>query len=182
MAITLAEAAAADERFDVANRLAKLANRAALRVNDYQFKREMQDRNKEIERLKQKFAVVAEAMKKVAANPSDADANLAVGRWTCFVEGKWKKGLPLLAKGKDAALSAVAKQDLADPKDPKAQMDLGDAWWTLSEKEPSPGKAALQARAVRWYNEALPELTGLDKAKVERRVESLAATGGRVGK
>ena len=36
----------------------------------------------------------------------------------------------------------------------------------------------MQARAVRWYNEALPKLTGLDKAKVERRVKSSIASEG----
>ena len=121
-AMTLAEAAVAAERFDVASRLAKLANRATARVNDNQFKREMFERNREIERLKKRYAAIGETLKKVAANPADADANLAAGRWHCFVKGDWEKGLPMLAKGKDADLSAVAKQDLADPKDPKAQM------------------------------------------------------------
>ena len=142
----LAEGDAAADRFDVARRVALLAKRAMGRVNDNQFKREILERNKEIERQKKRYAAVAEALKKIAANPADADANLALGRWHCFVKGNWEKGLPMLVKGKDADLSAAAKQDLAGPKDPKAQMDLGDAWWALSEKEPAPGKAALQAR------------------------------------
>ena len=176
--MTLAEAAADADRFEVAGRLAKAAIRAAGSGNDNLLKREMFDRNKEIERLTKRYAAVGESLKKAAADASDADANLAAGRWQCFVKGNWDKGIPLLAKGKDADLSAVAKQDLADPNDPKAQMDLGDAWWTLSEKEPAAGKAFMQARAWRWYNEALPKLTGLDKARVERRMMSPIASEG----
>ena len=119
------------------------------KVNDSQFKREILERNKEIERQKKRYDAVGEAMKKTAANPADADANLALGRWHCFVKGNWEKGLPMLVKGKDADLSAAAKQDLAGPKDAKSQMDLGDAWWALAEKEPAPGKAAVQARQRR---------------------------------
>ena len=106
----------------------------------------MLDGNKEIERLKKRYDAVGKAMKRLAADPADADANLAVGRWHCFIKGNWETGLPLLAKGKDPDLSAVAKQDLAAPKDPKAQMNLGDAWWTLAEKEVAPTKTAVQSR------------------------------------
>lgn len=177
-ALTLAEAAADADRFDVASNLAKVANRAAAKTGDSQLKRESLDRSKEIERLRKIYAAVEESLQKAAADPSDADADLAAGRWHCFIRGNWDKGLPLLAKGKDGALSAVAKQDLADPKDAKEQTGLGDAWWTLAEKEPVPDKAPMFARAWRWYNEALPELTGLEKARVERRMKSPLASEG----
>ncbi|MFA6046997.1 MAG: hypothetical protein WC718_18590, partial [Phycisphaerales bacterium] len=45
-------------------------------------------------------------------NADDPAANLTVGRYECFTKGDWAKGLAHLAKGRDATLAALAKEDL----------------------------------------------------------------------
>src|SRR5262249_48069636 len=44
-------------------------------------------------------------------------------------------------------------------------------WYDLAGKEDP--KTNIQLRAYRWYKEALPELTGLNKTKVEKRIVEL---------
>ena len=52
-------------------------------------------------------------LEKLAADPADPAANLAAGRFYCFTRGDWAKGLPLLAKGSDAALRKKAADALS---------------------------------------------------------------------
>jgi hypothetical protein len=98
------------------------------------------------------------------------------GRWYCFTVGTWGRGLPLLAKGADAELAQLAKQDLDGPENPPAQRKLGDQWWGLARNEKGPEQRGIQARAQRWYELALPGLTGLEKTEVEKRLTELAAS------
>jgi len=60
---------------------------------------------------------------------------------------------------------------------PTGQSKLADDWWNLAEKEKDWTKAAVQSRAAHWYEQALPKLTGLDKVKVEKRLETAATQG-----
>lgn len=88
----------------------------------------------------------------------------------CLMKGDWEKGLPMLAMGGDAKLKAPTAKDLAEPKEAAAQVEVGDAWWDLAEAEKGPAKSNLQKRALHWYRLALPNLAGLNKTRVEKRV------------
>ena len=110
--------------------------------------------------------------------PADPAANLAVGKYLCFVRGDWARGLPMLGRGSEAPLKELATQDFASPTDADAQVLLADGWWELAGKADGLAKQALSARAGHWYRTALPNLTGLAKAKAEKRLappEDLAA-------
>jgi hypothetical protein len=177
----LADEAVAGDNFDLAGRLAKLALSAARKVKDPTLLRRLEARDREIGRLKIRFVEVGKALDLLAENPADGQANLTTGRWYCFDGGNWAKGLPLLAKGADAGLAKLAEEDLAHPEDPKQQMRLADQWWNLAKKEKGPQQRGIQARAQHWYELALPGLTGLDKAEVERRLAELTAAAGPSG-
>jgi hypothetical protein len=174
VAVGMIDKAMESDDFEIAGKFMKLATTVGRRLKDTQINRELLARSRDLDRTKAKYAAIQKTLVVLADDPANADANQAAGRWYCFVKGNWEKGMPMLARGKDAALSSVARQDIAGPKDPKSQMDLGDAWWTLSEKEVPPSKAVVQARALRWYDEAMPKLTGMDKAKAEKRLKSAA--------
>jgi hypothetical protein len=81
----------------------------------------------------------------------------------------------MLAKGNRDDLAGLAKRDLANPTTAKEQASVGDAWWALGEKEAGASKAGLKSRARHWYEQAQPQLTGLDKARVEKRLETSIA-------
>lgn len=171
MAIKLADAALANDDFEAAAHCAKLAGFAAYKGKDVQGTREVTARNREIDRLKSRHASVQKAIETLQSDPADGDANLTAGQWHCFVKGNWDKGLPLLAKGSRAELADLAKHDLARPSDTKEQIALADAWWARSEKESATVGPALQERATYWYKQAAPNVTALEKTRIERRLE-----------
>ena len=174
-ALKLADAAVSRDDFDAAGRFAKLAATAAHRVKEPQFNRDVLAREREIEHLKGRYALVAKAMETLSGDPDNAAANLAVGQWYCFAKGNWEKGLPMLAKGSDPDLAAIAKQDLAAPAKSSDQMDLGDAWWNLAQKQSAASRSAVLLRAASWYERCLPGLSGLDKIRVQKRLETPSA-------
>ena len=174
-ALKLANGAVSRDDFDAAGRFARLAATAAHRVKEPQFNRDVLAREREIEHLKSRYALVAKAMETLSGDPDSAAANLAVGQWHCFAKGNWEKGLPMLAKGSDPDLAAIAKQDLAAPAKASDQMDLGDAWWNLAQKQSAASRSAVQLRAASWYKRCLPGLSGLDKIRVQKRLETPSA-------
>src|SRR5262249_55950327 len=101
----------------------------------------------------------------------DPDANLALGKYLAFSKGDWEKGLPHLALGKDEKLKALALQDLEKPTTTADQVKLADAWYDTAQE--APVKSRLQARAYFWYKEALAGATGLNKARIEKRLAEL---------
>jgi formylglycine-generating enzyme required for sulfatase activity len=116
------------------------------------------------------------SMKTLLDIPGDPAASLVAGRYLCFVMDDWKRGLPLLAKGADAVLKALAEQDLAQPAAGTAPTSLADGWWDLAEKESArQQKVAMLGRARFWYEEALPSLAGLPKVKAEKRIAAAVA-------
>jgi hypothetical protein len=176
IALKLAVAAAARDDFDFAARYGKLASTTVRRVKDPQFSKDVLAREREVEHLKTRYTVVTKAMETLKSNADDAKANLAVGQWLCFVKGDWERGLPYMAKGSREELAALAKQELAKPAEPKEQVVLADGWWALAEKDRTETKANCKGRAISWYEQALPVLSGLEKTRVEKQI-ARARTG-----
>jgi hypothetical protein len=161
------------EDYDAAVATLKEAEGVAEKLKNIGLVTRARAKSKEAAELKKDASGIVAARKTLAAKPDDPDAATAVGRYTCFRKGDWTAGLPLLAKGSDAALKALAAKDLADPSAVADQVTLGDGWWDLSEKESGPAREELRKRAAFWYARAAPQLTGLTKAKVEKRLGSV---------
>ena len=173
-ALTVINQAVAQDKYDVADRLGRLALTAAHKARDAALVRRTQARIKEIATAAKAFEEVEAAMKTLEEKPLDAEANLVVGKHLCFMKGNWKQGRSMLALGGDAALKALAMKEMQGPADAAEQVKLGDAWWNVAEKETVAAKKNLQARAGYWYKKALPELSGLVKDKVEKRLAEVA--------
>jgi hypothetical protein len=105
-------------------------------------------------------------------NPINPSANTAYGKYLCFVKGDWDSGILMLALGDDPKLKALANNELVELSSRRPE-DLGDDWWDLAEQENGAIKSRTQGRAIYWYREALPKLSGLAKARVEKRLSSL---------
>lgn len=174
-AMKLCDEAAARDDFELADRFANSALAAGRKSRDTDQNHLILARMKEIERLKGRFVAVQKALDTLASDASDGGANLIAGQWYCLTKGDWDKGLPMLAKGNRGDLADLAKRDLAKPAAAKEQTALGDDWWTLGGKEAPAAKQGFETRARHWYEESLPQLTGLDKARVEKRLEQAAA-------
>ncbi len=122
---------------------------------------------KEFGDLRKQFEAAKPAAEVLAQSPNDPAANLIVGKVECFWKNDWEAGVPKLAKGSDAKLQAIAKQESAKPDEPNAQVQiLADAWWTLAgrpktEPAPRPHQTARRPR----YRRALLELERLGAGK-----------------
>ncbi len=163
------EALAVDD-FDLAVPFAESVLTLARRTGDIDLIKDAVARGREIEGLAKQYEPVRTALAVLEANPSDAAANLVIGRYRCLVKGDWEGGLPYLALSGDAGLRAVAEQELMLPTTAEDQAKLGDAWWDLAEQEDDDAKDRLQQRAAYWYRLSAPELAGLTKTKVEQRI------------
>lgn len=118
-----------------------------------------------------------EAEKVLAERPDDPQANLTAGRYLCLIEGDFARALPMLRKGSDALLVALAEAEITQPAEIAEMVTLGHRWWEASEEVEEADRRSLQSRAVYWYQRALPGSTGLTRTKVQRRIEEFRGNG-----
>jgi hypothetical protein len=104
----------------------------------------------EYQRIKDQFAALK-------ASGDDPAANLAAGRFYAFVLDRAEQGMPLLAKGSDAALKTLAEREVAT------------ATNTGITKE------GMQRRALHWYDTAGPQLPGLSRVAAQKKALDLRA-------
>ena len=120
---------------------------------------------------------LAAAFKTLIDKPDDGAANLIAGKHYFFTKGDFERAMPLLAKSVHPTLSKLARDDLARPQEPPAQIASGDAWWDAGEKSTDKDeKKRFEERAAQWYQKALPSLNGLVKMKIEKRMEAAGIT------
>jgi hypothetical protein len=112
---------------------------------------------------------------KYEADPNDQQAAAALGRHYCFVVRDWQRGLPLLARGADQELGQLAAADLRAAANVRARVSAADAWLTWAQKQKGQLRDAGSARAVELYSEARPKLDGLERTRVEKKIQEAAA-------
>jgi hypothetical protein len=118
---------------------------------------------------RRELTTVIAAANKLKVNPEDAESNLIVGRYICFVQGNWKGGLQLLTHVSDTRLRDLATKDLDGPPSPSAMADLADAWWDWPDSKQTPQRSSRQ-RAAHWYEKAISGLSGEKKTRAETRI------------
>jgi hypothetical protein len=174
-ALRLADAALAESRFPLALQLGKLAAREAAKGRDKETIQRTRIRARELEEIIAAYEEVKTATATLAEKPEDPEANLTVGKYHCFARGDWEAGLPMLVKGSDASLKALARRDLEGASVPEAQVALADEWRLLAAKSSGLAKRQMQSRAVYWYRKAIPGLSGPAKAGAERWLKEFGA-------
>jgi hypothetical protein len=116
---------------------------------------------------------VAAAMIKLLDAPSDKEANLVVGKYCCLEMGRWDVGAPILARGSDAGLKAVAEMELIKPEGAMQQIELADRWSELGMKSFGPTKEQLMARSFHWYAQSYYSLSGITRDRIDKRLEEV---------
>jgi hypothetical protein len=139
----------------------------------------LQQRQRELSAASEAAERYSRDLAKLNAKPDDPAANLAVGKYVCFVKGEWENGLPMLAKGDDPALRTPAVFELSKPITPEEIAHLADTWWDLAAKQSdSVAKANATAHAAALYESIIEKITGLRKVQIEKRIAEVAATHG----
>lgn len=162
--------AAAESRFQTAERAAKLAVARTRRQRNDALVKHAADVQKTIAARQKAEQELATLREKLAASPDDAALAAQVGRKLCFNVDDWDAGLPLLAKGSDAALARLAAATLALPAAPAGIAAVGDGWWQWAESQDQSIRGKVRHKAASLYRKAVPGLTGLDRAAVEKRI------------
>jgi WD domain, G-beta repeat len=175
LALALTAEAVEADNYDAALALGKVATAAAKKAQIVALVTTAAKRNAEIQAAKEKFSVLQPFLDRLAKQPDDAEANLKLGEYFGLVKGKWDRAVPYLAKSKAEPLAALARQDLAGPKETKDQAALADAWWDFAAKQAEPQQARLQERAAFWYEKAMPGLSGLSRTKAQKRLGQIAS-------
>ena len=85
----------------------------------------------DVQKIAAQWEQVQAALAVLKQNNNDPQANLTVGRWYCFWNGKPAVGWPYLAKGSDEVLRRLAEQELSDAAGAEAEAHMGDAWLAL---------------------------------------------------
>lgn len=114
-----------------------------------------------------------QAILKLLDNPEDADANAVAGKYFCLESGNWDIGLPLLIHGSDAEFKAAAEMENLKPSGSAEQVELGDKWYALGKKAKASAQENMLARAVSWYHQAEPSLTGITKERISQRSDEI---------
>jgi hypothetical protein len=169
--LALTEEAAAGELIEAAEKAAEQAVSFAKKGKDIPLLAKTEGKSRELTEVRAAVVQTAKAKESLAKNPDDPAANLVLGQQLCFTKGDWDKGLRHLLKGGDVALKSLAGRDLAQPTAGPEQLALGDSWWEQGEKQSGQIRKALRVRGAFWYSQALPGLSGLSKARVEKRLK-----------
>lgn len=174
--LKLADAALSTGDVDMANKAYSLASMLADQQRDAALKQLVKEEHVAIMDAVREQKTVLTAMNKVKAHPEDAEANLLVGKYACFVRQLWGQGLPYLANGSDSTLKALAHQELA-AHDADTTAAAADAWWDYAAA--AKGQPADRARlhAAELYRQVMPKLSGAAKNRAEQRAEAISHVG-----
>jgi hypothetical protein len=178
LALDLAKNAAAGDDYAGAERLAEAAKEMA-QGKDLPVVKQAGALLEELAEGNQRYARFLDAQKTLAEKPDDPDANLAEGQFYCFFkndEKSWTLGLPLLAKGSNATLKALAQAELASGREASnaaEKVKLGDLWYQAASAADASRRADILRRAAYWYRAALPDLAGFTKSKSRWRLEDI---------
>lgn len=159
-------------RFDAAEAMAKVAATAARKARDPALTKTVTTRLAEIRSRKKQEADLKPLLDRLNANANDQDAAKQVGMIRCFTQARWPEGLPLLAKADDPDLARICAMELR-----QADGNLvaaADAWWAYADNRKPTQKDAIRRHAADLYEAALPNLTGLDRVRVEKRLQEAA--------
>ncbi len=178
-ALPLIDQAVEKDDFGAAKDLGKLALDSARKARAREVLKQVVTRNGEVAEIAKAYEATRDAFAKLKKEPVDPEANLAVGKYLCFLKGHWDKGLPMLALGTDEGLKKLAVKELEGASDVDGQVALGDGWWDLTSTSEGVAKKQLKGRASYWYRKALPGVTGLVKDKVGGRLEEHQRVSGK---
>ncbi|MDY0166451.1 MAG: prenyltransferase/squalene oxidase repeat-containing protein [Thermoguttaceae bacterium] len=184
------DAAAAQDRFAVAQQLIELArstlgtagdaalSRSVGMAGDASFDQALEAAVARLGEMREAFEATEDARAALHNNPKDPQAALAVGKYECFVKGNWPAGLPLLARGADTRLAELAGAELAKPEEPQKQLVLADNWWQVAEGESARAQEHIRRHAASWYRQLEPKLDeGAVRDQVRVRIMSAGVSG-----
>ncbi len=172
--MALARTAMNRDNYEIATKAIKAAVRYAKKGNDRELIHVAKTRQNDILRFKLFYRRFLAAKTVLLDKPLDPAANLVCGRFICFIQKNWKKGLPMLMRGADKSLQNLASLELKQSNTTKKLINMGDGWNRAAKAESMPRiKRLLRERALGYYQRALNDLTGLTRMEIEKKADRL---------
>lgn len=170
-ALDLVEKTVADDEYDLAARALAVARAAADSSKDRDLIARAEQYGDRLAAVKKEFNGLGDTIRTLQGRPDDGGANLRLGQFYCFCKGHWDRGLPFLARGSDATLQALARQELARP---EARRQIADGWWDQIPRAEADHKRLIRQHAYQWYLLCLPGRDVLEENEIDKRLRRLA--------
>jgi hypothetical protein len=177
LGLELADDALDAERYETATQISRQVAALNAKLRDGDIPKQLkafQERMHEVTKLAE---AADDARITLVTNPNNAAAHLALAKYLAFGRGNWEEAREHFAASGDDHWQSLASAEATAGDDPALMATAADAWWDASETAKGAEKQACQERAAHWYQKALPGLSGLDKAKAEKRLMALAGAG-----
>lgn len=171
-AAALAKEAHEAGRLDVAIAAANYSLRVGDKVKGRDQK-ELLRQVREWEQLADAKAKADAAEQALAKDNSDADAHLQLGRYLCYFQRDWAKGMPHLAQSSSEEEQAAAKEDLAQPSVALAKYAAAEKWYQVAKRKSGTARLSILDRAKFWYEQTQGELDDATRATVESRLREI---------
>jgi hypothetical protein len=171
--LEVSKEAYSSEKFAVADDIVKFMASEAAKLKDKNLIQKVQTCRKNLDNARKACAQMETAKGTLKDNPDDPDANLAVGRYLCFIKDNWEEGLDYLAKGNNKYLKKLAVEEMNNPAETDAQVALADGWWEQAQLEQDYSRKTILQHAGQWYENTLPKISGMMKLKVEKRLDQI---------
>ncbi|MFV0444512.1 MAG: hypothetical protein ACK5Q5_13160 [Planctomycetaceae bacterium] len=126
-----------------------------------------------VDRAKTAWAEAKPAFEQLATDPQNPQLQRQAGIYQALVVGDWQRGLMWLSSGDDPELKQAAELDRTRPANSADQVRAGDLWVAVAEKLPSAARPGARYRAAYWYSQAISDLTGFDRATVQKKLSAL---------
>lgn len=169
MTCALIEDSLEEEDAGVTARLLTLAENSSKRIKDPARLAALKTRVRDLQEISNLYRKADALKSKLLEDPNHTEALALVGRYYCFIKKSFDKGAPLLARSADAQVKAAAGIELKADRQPTDWAIAGDAWLAAARAEKvAVFRTGMARRAIYWYEQAVQQLTGLQKAAAEQ--------------
>ena len=173
LALPYAEKSESSYRWQLASDYFELLEKLARACNEKEETQKYRKKSGDCQNLAKREIKINQLIIDLESNPADsASIQGEIGQFYCFEMGDWETGLPYLEKSDDSNLSKLATVDLQHNE--KTAVNAGNAWWEAAEdRKNRKWSDSFKNRAGQLYEEALPNLKGLERNKIEGRLKLL---------
>jgi hypothetical protein len=177
------DAAVQEHDISLADQYSLLAMKASSRLKEVDKKKTASQQRTSVVRLKNEYAEFDRAQETLKTTPEDAVANLIAGKFLAGIKQDWKTARTHLALAGIAEVKTLLPTDQVADDDRSVedagdlQLAAADAWFEWSHNPRGADSELVKLGKVRakyWYRQAQNEVSGLNRAKVDKRLKELA--------
>lgn len=174
-AVEVLEQAVAADDYPAAQELLTTAKQFARKARESDLLADLDTKATELTAAASAYEEAKAALSRVETDANDAESHLVAGKYLGFFKGDWPQAMRHLSQGSDESLAELADRERERSFDPTSWLELGDAWSEQAAAAEAAERIHYQRRAVYWYRQALPSLSGLARARLEQKLKALPA-------